>query len=43
MNKLIEIALLLVATKPEKQEQQIQKILDKMGNKWAKILHNEGE
>lgn len=32
-----------VGAKPEKQEQQIQKILDKMGTKWAKILQNEGE
>ena len=32
-----------VATKPEKQEQQIQKVLNKMGAKWSKILQNQGE
>ena len=32
-----------VATKPEKQEQQIQKVLTKMGTKWSKILKNQGE
>ena len=32
-----------VATKPEKQTQQIQKILDKLGAKWKKILQSEGK
>jgi hypothetical protein len=32
-----------VKEKPEKQVEQIETILDKMGNKWQKILKNEGE
>lgn len=32
-----------LAAKAKKQEQQIQKILNKMGNKWKKILQNAGE
>ena len=32
-----------VKEKPEKQVEQIENILDKMGNKWQKILKNEGE
>ena len=32
-----------LASKPKKQEQQIQKILNKMGEKWEKILQNGGE
>ena len=30
-------------SKPEKQTKQVDKILDKMGNKWDKILKNQGE
>ena len=29
-------------SKPEKQTKQVDKILDKMGNKWDKILKNQG-
>lgn len=29
-------------SKPEKQAKQVDKILDKMGNKWDKILKNQG-
>ena len=32
-----------VASKPEKQTKQIDKILAKMGNRWDKILKNEGK
>jgi len=32
-----------VAAKPDKQQAQIEKILDKLGMKWQKILHNEGK
>ena len=32
-----------VASKPEKQTRQIEKILDKLGAKWEKILSNEGK
>jgi len=35
--------MVTVASKPKKQEQQIQNILNKMGNKWDKILKNAGE
>ena len=30
-------------SKPEKQTKQVDKILDKMGNKWDKILKNQGK
>jgi hypothetical protein len=33
----------IVKEKPERQVEQIETILDKMGNKWQKILKNEGE
>jgi len=32
-----------IKAKPEKQTQQIDKILAKMGNKWDKILKNQGK
>jgi hypothetical protein len=32
-----------VKSKPEKQSQQVDKILDKLGNKWDKILKNQGK
>jgi hypothetical protein len=32
-----------LASKPKKQEQQVQKILNKMGHKWGRILRNAGE
>ena len=32
-----------VKSKPEKQQKQIDKILDKLGKKWAKILAGKGK
>jgi len=32
-----------VATKPEKQTQQIDRILDKLGAKWEKIMQSQGK
>ena len=37
------IGTVTIKSKPEKQIQQIDKILTKMGNKWDKILKNQGK